>query len=1847
MFILTGYQLQTLLAETATTRHYRALRLADQQSVIVKILSTQYPSEADLLRFRQAFELQARFNHPNIAKVYSLERLHNSLAMISEDFNGIPLKNLIQNASLNFEEHLAISVQIAEILCVLHSAGITHKDINPYTLAYNPFTEQCKITDFSFASVLPLETPSLRRLEHLTGTLEYMSPEQTGRMNRPLDYRTDFYSLGVTLYELFIGELPFNSKDSLELVHAHLARPPIHPRQYNPHLSESLANIILKLLAKTADERYQSAWGIKADLQHCWQQWLQHRQIPPFELALQDVSNHLQIPNRLYGRQAELEQLTEIISFIGHPEGLISPSLDPLLENEVGTPQLYARLVLISGYEGIGKTALIQQLRQKIGAKGYFITGKAAPFLRDLPYHGLIAAMRDLLQQLLTENESQLQFWQTQLLTALGNNAEVLLELIPEMNLVINVPETRLSTTSLKEEVSGLQARNRFQFVWTKVLQVFARSPQQPLILFLDDMQWVDNASIKLLEALLTQVQNLIVIIAYRDNELTQNNNQTHPLQAFIDNLPPLGISHYPLAIPSLTLSHITTLIADTLHHPIEAVQELAALIAEKTHGNPFFINEFLKTLYQDKLIYFVNDSNASDSSTHWRGWQWNIQQIKQRDLTDNVVELLSHEIKKLSQTTQHTLQLAACIGNQFALETLAQVSQMLVNETSQLLQEAVRVQLILPIDSNSQLSLTQQKNQRDKEQLINEHYSLITEYRFAHERIQQAAYHLLSEPQRQAIHERVGQWLLSSIPQEKHAEQIFDIVNQLNVGQINHKCQEQLDHLAHLNLMAGQRARNSTAYEAALKYLLIGLDLLGEEGWQRCYGLMLSLTILAAEAAYLSGQFTQTEELVKTILQHGRQLLDKVHAYEIRMQACKAQNKPHEAVEIGLTVLKLLGIRFYSKHLKVGRVVSHLLTRLALSGRPIDSLTALPPMRDLEKQAAMRIMLAISPPVYAVMPNLLNQIICKRVRLSIAYGNTPDSIAAYASYGYLLCERGEIELGYRFGQLALTLLERSQIPSLKARVLQIVHGVISHYKIAVRDTLPPLLEAYQSGLETGNFEYAIASSSTYIMHAYFVGKDLSVIEQEIHAYTAILLQLRQHSHLHVNRIYQQAILNLICVPPTVGDDVLLKKAHSEAVQADMLFLSPLIPPTRLIGDCYNEQFMLPQHQQNQARGLIFQVYLHKLILCVLFHEIGEGLANADQAERYADAVISSLLQPVFYFYDALIHIAGFMQVRSTGQRRAFMKRIKRSQHKLHRWAIHAPMNYEHKYRFICAELARLSGDYGEAREYYDQAIKLAQQHEYVNEEALFQEWAGRFYWQHGYPHLAHVYLNDSRYAYQRWGCIAKVHDVEQRYALLFANLPEFSSMGSKLAKLQEQHIPTYSATLNLNSQGQELKNITEELDLHSVLKASQAFSGEIILNTLLSKLMIILLESAGAQRGVLVLQRNNQWLIEAQATVNIEGQLLQEPDILTLQDLPIEDNELVAAGIIYYVARTLKSLVLANASQQGRFIHDPYILKNNPKSILCAPLLNRGKLNGIIYLENNLIQGAFTTKQTHLLNMLSSQIAIAIENARLYSELEEKVRVRTQALSEKNVELIRLNQEKSELLGIAAHDLKNPLSGITGLADVIELEIDSLSKQEILSYIELIQKSAQQMFDLITNLLDVNRIEAGGLVKYLTLIDLKLVVQDLVDEYQQRAKTKRINLQLVAPFPQYVICADYKMLRQVLDNLISNAIKYSPFDKTVTICLRHTEQESFFIIQDEGKGLTPEDKQKLFGKFTRLSAQPTGNESSTGLGLFIVKRLVEAMGARVWAESEIGLGATFIVAFRLNCDDREKPKEI
>jgi len=1561
---LIGYRVLDKIYDGSRTLVYRAIRVLDDARVVIKLLKNLYPNCSELVHFRNQYTLTQNLKSSGIIQSYCLEHCQNGFALVMEDFGGISLADYVKSAPIPLHQFFPIALQIVKTLEVLYRQRLIHKDIKPQNILINPNTMEVKLTDFSIASLLPKEVQELYALNVLEGTIAYMSPEQTGRVNRGIDYRTDFYSLGVTFYELLTGRLPFESQDPLELVHAHISQHPPSPTQIIPTLPLVLSHLILKLMAKAAEDRYQSSQELQADLEHCRQQWETLGAIPTFKLGRQDRYDRFSIPEKLYGRECEVETL-----------------LSAFEETLLGGRQL----VMISGAAGIGKTAIAQEIQRPVVQRhGYFIRGKFDQVKGNIPFLGIVQALRQLMTQLLTENEEVIQAWRTQIMAALGESGRVLTEVVPELEQIIGVHP-------IVPELAPDAAQNRFNLLFNQFIRVFTGNScgrgaaVRPLVIFLDDLQWADSASLHLLKRLIcdTSTHKLLLIGAYEDGIEAQN------LLPFIDEInqeTEQTAKVYPIHLAPLTEANLTHLIADMLICLPERVQPLAKFVYQKTQGNPFFSRQLLKSFHHDGLI------------CHRGGWwECDMSQIQLLTVTDDMVEFMTSQLRKLAEPTQQVLQLAACMGDRFDLKTLAIVHEKSEADTAIDFEPALQEGLVLPQSASYKFFQTSESSSESSLELLSSEdlpeATPTTAYKFLHDRLRQSAYALISDEDQPAAHLKIGRLLLQNIPAADQEERLFEIVNALNQGRTL-MAEDERARLATLNLKAGQKARATTAYAAAMEYLTTGISLLAANSWQVDYHLTLALYEEGIEAAFLNGQWDELERWSATALSHSKIQLDTIKIYEIKILALIGQNRLLEAIALGLSILKPLGIEF-PENPQPSQIQAKLTQMTArFSHQAISDLANLPVMTDPQALAAMGILSRLSTATFKATPDLCTLILLKQIELSMEHGNTGVSGFAYAGYGSILCTvQGDIEAGYQFGQLALTLVSTLNSPELKGKILLMVNNFIRHWQEPVQATLPALREAYSSALEAGDLEFAAYSGLVYSFHAYLTGKELSGVAQDMATYGQMMKQTHQNQALSLHLPYWQAVIN---------------------------WLRKSADPCCLTGEMSEESELLTLSLAANNREAVFYFYLNKIILCYGFADYSQAAIMANAAEPY---LAGGLPIVIFYFYDSLVKLA----VCTAETKQAILEKVAANQAKLRHWANYAPTNHLHKWELVEAERCRVLGQVVEAMDGYDRAIALAQEHQYPQEAALANELAANFYLSRSQPKIAQAYLLDAYYGYARWGALAKVKQLEQQHALLL--VPILQRVSENIPSSLHQSV---QRTVTSTSSG-----ISAALDLATILKATQAISGEMELDQLLRLLMHIVAENAGAERGVLLLKQQDQW--HAVVTY-LEGLAHRLPDIA------LEQIDVLPQTVMQWVRRTQKSVIVKHDDNDMTFAADPYLLHQQPKSFLALPIFKQGSITAILYLENRTLSDAFTSDRLEVLKLICAQAAISIESAKLYRDAQDYAH--------------RLERSQEKLIFDALHDsltgLPNRPWFIQKLTSVIEQMADEPTFQYAVLFLDL-----------------------------------------------------------------------------------------------------------------------------------------------------------------------------------------------
>ena len=1817
--LLSGYRLTEQIHQGARTSVYRALQLKSQRTVAIKILHSPNIGPEDLAQFRNQYTITKNLTIPGVARPLSLAPWRNSYALVMEDFGGISLQQYAIAHPLSISDILAIALQMADILNDLCQHRIIHKDIKPANIVIDPDSKRIQLIDFSIASVLRRETQDVQHPAELEGTLAYLSPEQTGRMNRGIDYRTDFYGLGVTLYELLTGELPFQSNDPMELVHCHIAQVPMPPHLMKTDgdtaLPFVLSKIVLKLMAKNAEDRYQSALGLRHDLARCLSQWKKTGTMMDFELGTQDVSDRFLIPEKLYGRQTEVQALLDAFN-------RVSQSPLPLAESPTDSSP---EILLITGSSGIGKTAVINEVHKPITQRqGYFIEGKFDQFNRSIPLSAFVQALQSLIDQILSESDRRLSHWRDKILAAIGKNGRVLTEVIPNLEQVIG-PQPAVP------DLSGNAAQSRFNHLFQKFIAVFTTSTH-PLVLFLDDLQWADAASLELIALLMLDTRHLLLLGAYRDREVSP----AHPFRLTMKTLQAAGTRVSTITLAPLSFYEINQMVAETLHCLPERSQPLSELIFKKTQGNPFFTTQFLKALYENGVISF------SQRQGHW---ECNLAQATDLSLTEDVVTFMAQQLQKLPQPTQQVLKLAACIGNQFDLETLAIVSNQSIVATREALWPALQEGLAIPhrevykfhpgqelgddhFTSEQYLScrLPQQTAETETETTKN------STYRFLHDRVQQAAYSLIPDREKQSTHYSIGQLVLRKLTPAAREDRIFELTNQLNQGMSLIVEQSERDELAQLNLMACRKAKAAIAYQAGQIYARIGLQLLGEQAWQSQYEMTLAFHTLTAELASFCGDTQRLEDSFKAVVDQTHSPLEQIEVYRIKTLSETSQNQLDDAIAVGKEILTRLGITFPETPTPSDIRQAMMEIETLMNNRTIDDLVDLPEMSAPEELAVMNMVAAVTTPAYLSGSLLHPLLTVLAIKLSIQQGNAEPSTLSYACYGLMACTLPkDIDTGIAYGKLTQKLISKLESKVFKPAALLVVGMFLMHRDTHIKASLSILRNAYTASVEVGNVGYTGYTAAIYGFHAFWCGQSLSSLEQEIAAYAHELEKLNQPTTTNWCLIYQQSILNLLeetSEPYVISGDAF--------VEAD--FIADLYPSKDLLA--------------------IHFFCLNKLMLSYLFGEIESAEAQITEIRQHLDGVLGQIGEAIFYFYDSLtaLSVLSALSAETEDSQQEILAHVEQNQTQLKQyWASHAPMNYQHKIDLVEAEKYRVLGHNADAIEYYDRAIAAAKAHDYVQEEALANELAAKFYLDWGKERVAAGYMQEAYYTYLRWGAKTKAKHLERNYPQLLNTLAEPLLETTDLP-VHQTPLKERTLTTMRSLQGTHATTQSAWLDLPSVMKATQAISQEIGLEKLLATLMQIAIANAGAQTGHFIRCQKNQWVVVVRADQAQSKALNVQLD--GYSDLP--------HSVVYSVARTRKTAVFENLSTLAQFAGDRYVATRQPKSVLCLPVSRQGELVGILYLENNLTVGAFTCDRIEILQMLASQAAISLENARLYKQaenysqmLEAEVTLKTQALNQKAQDLEQaledLKRTQAQLIHTAkmssvgqmvagvAHEINNPINFIKGnlmftqrviedLADLISLyaqkhpqpgpDIQALREdidldfllEDVTKVLHSMEVGSDRISQIVLGLRNFSRLDESETKTVDIHSGLESTLLVLGNRLQLDEPHRRIEIVKSYSDLPSVTCAPGQ-LNQVFLNIINNAIDAirDRLEETSRPEIHiHTETVANdrirIAIANNGSPIDPNIQDKIFDPF--FTTKPVGQ--GTGLGLFTSYSIVQ-----------------------------------
>ncbi len=1720
---ISNYSIKETLHQGKYTIVYRAFDNINNKKVILKTLQNDYPEIAEIAQIKREYDIISSLNSSGVYKAIGLIDDKNKPVIILEDFGGQSFSSYLKDHQLNLKDFLQKAITITEILTEIHAANIIHKDINPSNILINRQTNEIKISDFGISTKLSTERAALHNPNVMEGTLPYMSPEQTGRVNRSIDYRSDLYSLGISFYEALTGNHPFQTNDPMEIVHYHIAGKMSPPTLVNRAIPKVLSNIILKLCSKTADERYQSASGLKHDLEKCYNYLETTETIPLFEIGKKDINHRFQIPQNLYGRTQEIKAL-----------------MNAFASTERGKSNLF----LINGSAGIGKTALVKEIHKPIVSKnGYFISGKFDQFKTDMPFYAFTEAFKGLVRYLAGEASEKVKNIKQELGNTLGLNAALLLEQVPELKTILEEQDTLVS-------LNPTEAQNRFFYALIKFIEVFAKE-EHPLTIFIDDLQWSDDSSLHLIkELILKEIPYLLIIGAYRDNEV----NEGHPLTLAIDDIKNKK-AIYEANLNPLPETAVNQMLADTFNDNLENVKELTSILYKNTAGNPFYINELLKKIYHNGLISF--DINTQK-------WQWDITKIKTLKISKNVVEFMIQQLKELPQESQNLLQLAATIGEHFELRTLAIITNKSASFIANQLYSAIEKEIIYPLNNLYRI--------------VHDDEDFGVVYQFVHDKIQQSAYFLGNEKQRAKRHFKIGTILKKHYHTEDQKADLIELVRHLNNGRSFLTTEKEILELANLNLEAAKKAETSIAYKVARNYYQTGLDLLPKNYWQNNYTLAFSLAFGLARSCYLTHDFEYAEKCRLELIKEAQNKYDKARIISMSAKHYVTY-EPDLGLRKGLEALALLGYEIPENpdDAQIGATLQELY-QMYLARTP-ESILNGPVISEPEKKLAANLLIECGLGAYVLgNANLYTLTSLEVFRLTLEKGLCPESSSGCITIGAMLGNLfGDMKSANVLGLLGLDIIEKLNSVAYRCRAIATYGVVTGHHNMHWSKFHDFFKKGIQAGYAAGD-RFMLAWCAKYC----------AGWEPEMHL-EEMITQQRKYLKIVTNTAYQDAI------DTTMFNLQVNKK------------LSGISPNLESLSD---EEFDEVECLTNMATRNFYSgigfYHVRKAELYLANDNYEKSWETIQQADPLAPAMFS-LIYLTYLCHISYFTCAGYLNYGKNPPKDVLKERMSKELEKMKTWAAHNPENYLHWQLLMEAEWAALENKFKEAASLYEQAIQTAKTNKWLYNEAFACELAAKFYYRNNILTSSTAYFKEAIYLYKRRGAMAKIDVLE-------ANFP---NVISKARESLIETTPSFrTTTLNSTTYSSTKTGSFQNLDVLALVKAYQAISGEIEFKALLEKMMRITMMTAGAEKGMLLIVQNDKFIIQAKAI---------EEKIETLTNLSLTNLDSLPTSIINYVARLKEPIVLDNASKEGEFTTDPYIKKFKNKSILCIPIVLLNELYGIIYLENNLSIGAFTNDRIQVLELLSSQMAISINNSRVYENLEQVVEERTQQLQE-------LNHTKDRIFAILGHDLRKPAIAFRGIAKKVNYLLKRKDYDTVTLIGENIEKNAFALNKLVDNLLNWALTQKNALPHNPEYVSIKPAIEEVNILFSQIAIDKKIDLELDIQ-NDLKVWVDRNGFLTVLRNLVDNALKYTDKDGNVTISAQKENGNIHIMVSDSGTGIPKEKLNSLFELKKNKSKMGTAGEKGTGLGLHLVHELVKLNGGKISVDSQLNEGTTFTLA--------------
>lgn len=1712
MLVIGNNQVTENIYKSDSSVIYRAHDFDTKKPIILKVLNTNRPSSEQLEKFTQEYTFLTSFSSDNIVRGYELEKYNNSLFIAMEDFNGIPLSQTIDTYKLKIGWFLELAIKLTTTLQTIHEQKIIHKDCTPANILYNNTTGQVKLIDFSISQ--HIATSSHLNLE---GSLPYIAPEQTGRINQTIDFSTDLYTLGATLYHILTGTEPFQTSDPMEMVHFHIAKEPTPAHKTNTIIPITVSLIISKLMEKSMGNRYRSCAGLLADLQTCLKHIKSSSPLVPFELGQKDSIDKFFISDTLFGLENKTEIAREALS---------------------KTQKSKTSVLLISGEKGSGKTAFAESLKQlSLGKNSYFVSGN---FFKGTLFGPITNVLQEYVKQLLTEDQSQLQQWKKNLSEELGDSAKVITDIFPDLKMLLG-KQPALPVLSPSETV------RRFTLSIRALIRT-STPLHTPLVLFFDDIHLADPPTLTLLKSIITDqtIKNLHIIVTYCTS--AEKTIGTCPLYPLINQ----GIEITTIQLPPLSAEHTQQLLADSLKVPPETTYALAQVLLTKTRGVPFYIKQFLISLHRKGYIT-AQKNNIS--------WKYRLEGISQENATENVIRDQVEQIAHLPENLLTTLQILSCIPETFS-SSYAEI--LIGKDVSKQLNHATR------------LGILQESPQKDSTNR--------TVLRFSHPQIKTATYSTQTPQQKRSTHLLIGKQLLKQVDlKDLESGGALEIADQLNTAkEANSHTKDNLE-LSKINLQAGKVTSRAKKTKKSLEYFLRGSHLLPTNKWDKHFNLTLEIHLEVCKAAASCGELKLVKEMSKLVIQHSKTREPIIAVYTYHIQALKRANQLSNAITLGIEALNYLGVKIPEKPTKIQKLLTYLHTRILLFFKSEKDLDSVKVISNPEKLASTNFLLEISPIAYSTNPELLPFICNKAMIITLKQGNSLEATAAtYALFGFIQCSsmHGNIKRGIKYGKLALQNHKKLEGTNATYFTPFIVINFLSHWETHISQSLERLKKIYNDCLKFKEIDGAISAANSISYRLLLIGTNMSDIAVELANYRRFLDKSGQQVLIYRQMIYQQFVDNLL------GNNS---------------------NPTLLEGSFYSVKKFQHLHEEEHDQTTLFQLNISKIALCFIFKQYKEALKHCAQAEVYKSGSAGSILLPQLYFYDSLVRISLYKDQSNTLQK-IFLRKIEKNQKMMKKWAKCAPMNFLHKYYLVEAEKIRILNKNQTPLDLYDKALDLAKKNQYPQDVARINDYLADYYQEVGKNHLAQSYAQEARYCYFQLGIKSKTQHID---------------------KTLQQTLPSHKDSTHENSLLENNTLPKNRLDMMAVIKASRTLTGEIVLEELLKKMLQIMIENAGAQKGFILFKEDKEWFVRASGSIILVDASIK----ITSGPLSEHKNDLSEA-IINYVARTSEIVVLNDATNKGLFTQDKYILAKKPKSVLCAPIIHQGQISCILYLENNLSTKAFPPERQETLNILGTQAAISLKNSTLYSDLGSTVKqLHKEIQKRKDTQNQLLHAEKLTALGrlsaSIAHEFGNPLMGIRYLLEDFHNRLKLQKEDQDLIKIGL--DECNRMKNLMNELHQLDKPSTGKVRTF----DIHISIENILSFQRKLFTTKNVKINRKFDGSTMNIVAVEDQITQVLINLFLNAADAIPATTggVITISTGKNDRWVHISIHDTGVGIKSEHQEKIFEPFFSTKPEVEG----TGLGLPTSYGIIKGHGGDIICTSLPGQGTTFTVKIPTN----------